>query len=534
MIFTRKYKILLGSILFFSSAVLSAQNIELPDVTTVISGDTVKAGKDALSDFNDVLVKPDNSGKVVPVLPDVDAPGVSEVSTDSNQSGEKSIYAEGLIGGGYPSLFTGNFSVFRLSGDSPFKLSFEHNSAIGYGNHSLTEGYSDRTTVLQVEKYFQKNQFNWGFNGAYSALANGLQNHYAGVTALNQDTYEGNGSFLWNMNKGFSLGFDTEISFYNRYADVASGTFPTASVIDVSPDLLFGWRGNGFTAGFTAQYWFESDLNNTVSNEKTNRGMFDLSLNWENDVVKVGGNGGVIVGNRLNDNAVVPEFNIGVESSLPVYFSNRHLTFAVKGGLDSKMNKIGELEKNYKFSALTVQPEETSDWYGLLDFSIPVKDSFTGAVKFEYRQTAFGNGCWMPDTDNNSKNLFTYSAKDLQQFNSDLSLTYHYKIFSITGQWKSYWLDVPALTSAYQLGLDVNIQSENSKWGVDANILFNLSSENPFPVVNLDGFVRLTPAVRLVVSVEDMITLVSGNERVYAGNFITRSGTATVLLKFFF
>ena len=50
---------------------LSAQNIELPEVTTVISGESVTAGSDALPSFENVIVTPQDSGKESIVLPEV-------------------------------------------------------------------------------------------------------------------------------------------------------------------------------------------------------------------------------------------------------------------------------------------------------------------------------------------------------------------------------------------------------------------------------------------------------------------------------
>ena len=55
-----------------SNASLWAQNIELPEVTTVISGESEKAGEDALPDFSDVLKLPTGSGDLQPLLPETE------------------------------------------------------------------------------------------------------------------------------------------------------------------------------------------------------------------------------------------------------------------------------------------------------------------------------------------------------------------------------------------------------------------------------------------------------------------------------
>ena len=100
-----------------------AQNIELPEVTTVISGETEKAEADALPDFSDVLsTKPVSagSGGVEPVLPEVETTENTEIATGKTIVTDKSVYAEGLLGGGYPTLFKGDIAVFRNVGESPF------------------------------------------------------------------------------------------------------------------------------------------------------------------------------------------------------------------------------------------------------------------------------------------------------------------------------------------------------------------------------------------------------------------------------
>ena len=61
-------KYICSGLIFLTGAILFAQNIELPDVTTVITGDSVKVGADALPDFEDVLVISEGSGDIVPFL----------------------------------------------------------------------------------------------------------------------------------------------------------------------------------------------------------------------------------------------------------------------------------------------------------------------------------------------------------------------------------------------------------------------------------------------------------------------------------
>lgn len=511
-----------------------AQNIELPDLTTVVSGETVKAGIDTLPNFTDVMLEKEGSGNVVPVLPDVDTPADSTMNVINSVQAEKTIFAEGMIGGGYPSLFTGDFSVFRLSGESPFKIAFSHDSAVGYGNHSLGDGYNDRSTNLTVEKVFQKNQFTFKAAGSYKALSNGLQRHVPGLTSLNQDLYSGSGMVQWNVNSIFTTGVKADVNFYNRYADVAEGEFTAASVLNLNPELFANIEINDFTVRISGNYWLDNDVNNKVSEEIAHRGLFDAGLSWESDYIRAFGTVGLVIGNRLNGNDVVVPFTLGIDSAFPVYFSNRRFSIGAEGGLITVNNKVSDLESKYKFTGLTDMPSENSDWYGKLNISVPLKESFTGNAVFEYKKTAFNNGLLQPLYKSINTGIYGYEIRDMQQFISDLSLAYHYKIFTITGAWHSNWLDIPALECGHQVSLDLNFQSEDSNWGANLKGIWNLDGDVTMPVINFDGFVRLTSSVRAVLNVQDTIPLFTGKERVYAGNYVCRGGTVTALLKFFF
>lgn len=529
-------KIIYSLILFtvFSSFV-TAQNIELPDVTTVIDGETIKAGLDALPDFSDALIIDKGSGDVVPELPDVDAPADSDLGNSKGSAEEKSIFAEGLIGGGYPTMFLGDFSMFRTIGDSPFKLGFSYNSAVGYAGHSLTDGFNDRTTKLTLEKSYHKNQFSWGFNGNYQAVSNGLQNHIKGISSINQDVYAGTGNIAYKFDNGFSLGFDAGLNLYNRYADVTEGSFPVISFLNLTPELLFKWQGNGFLVDFICNYNFGTDTSNTISDDNFHRGEFTLDFGWQNEFVNVYANAAAVVGNVINDNSVVVPFTIGIDAGIPVKFSDRKLTLSASGGIDSKLAQIYELENKYKFTALSFVPGEQSDWYGKLEMSVPVKDGFTGVLGVEYRQTAFDNVVYMPALNHISKyGTFDYSGSENQQFITELSLSYTYKLMTLTGAWKANWIDVPVLENENLVSVDVNIQSDKASWGADIYAGFGLNEKASVPVINLEGFVKVTSALRAVLSANDIIELFKNEQRIYAGDYITRGGNVCLLLKFSF
>ena len=233
------------------------------------------------------------------------------------------------------------------------------------------------------------------------------------------------------------------------------------------------------------------------------------------------------------ENAVIVPFTVGVESSFPVYFANRRVSISAEGGIDSDKPKSFELEEKYKFTNLNWNAMEVSEWYGKFNLSLPLKDSFTGTAGVEYRQTAYGNGRWQPAYDEKTS-IYSYDVADYKGLSTDFGITYHQGIFGVSGSWHSNWMDVAVGENYQTVKVDVNVQDENSKWGVDVNFALPINSEIDTPLVNAEGFVRVTQSVRAVLSLNDLIKLYKGETRTYAGIYEGRGGSAALLLKFVF
>ena len=523
----------------FAINCLWAQNIELPEVTTVISGETEKAGIDTLPDFGDVLKLPNGNGGVEPVLPEIETAEDTDIAAGKSKPVEKSVYAEGLIGGGYPAFFTGNISVARSVGASPFKFSFEHESTLGYAKHFVTDGYSDRNTKLSVEKKYKKNHLEWGASGFYKSGADGLQGNVVNlengstIGLLNRDLYDMGGNISYTFDNGFSMGADAEVDFYNRYAEISCPQIKTVSYFSIDPSVNFRWAGFGFDTGFTTSYDYNTELSDNIIYPESHRVQFMIDLQWKNDFVKLYGNASAVVGYNVLDESVIVPFTVGIDSSFPVYFANRRVSISAEGGIDSFKHKAYELEETYKFTNLNWNPMETSEWYGRFNLSLPLKTAFTGTFGVEYRQTAYGNGRWNPDY-NEVLSIYDYNVEDFRGLSTDFGLAYHQGILTVSGSWHSNWMDVPADENKQTVKLDFNIQHEESKWGADINCTLPINKEMGAPVLNAEGFVRITPSVRAILSINDVIKLYKGETRPCAGKYQAKGGSAALFLKFFF
>ncbi len=542
--------------------------IVLPDVSTEIQGGAPKAGKSAVPDFSSVIPERQTED-LVPRLPDASRPDSSVLETlGFSASGKKSVYAEGLAGIGFPGFFAGNFSVYNRTSRNPFRISFGHETSNGYAGNPLSSGFFDKSTLVSAEKSFSFEKGNLVFSGLYNSLNDGLQGKTENISDVTRELMKAEGNFSLSLPKGFSFSADLKASRYRRFGTIVgkvnglsaseSGEIPSFAkgidVLDFSPEVGLGFSFGNFFAGLDAFYSLYVDAADSLSSSsdssssgssfqnqnasKTlNRGDFSFEAGFENDFIKAGGKAGVVAGTNLDGNSLVVPFEVFADFRIPVDFSLRPLKISVSGGLDSYGPKIDGLEMKNTFSGFSVLPSETSDWFGELDFSLPVKDFFTLNISTEFRKTAFSNGTWTADYNDEAKlfsGIYTYSEKDMTRLDTKFNVSYRTGFGIFGGNWESFWLDKAANVPGQFVSLNYSFQSENSFFTLDALLGFSPSDDDKTPLLDLEAALKLSDAVRLALSGSDIVKLVSGKARTYAGSYIKRSGSAALLVKFVF
>ena len=503
--------------------------IELPDLTTVVSGSNQQEDFAPAPDFDDVLELPFNSGDLVPELPAVSAGGQADIKDAADDAMQKDIYAQGTIGGGYPASFTGDFEISRLYGADPFKISFAHESAAGFAGHDLAEGYNQTDTSIAVQKDFIRSKLRWGIAARYEDSGNGLQSRTEGIAGYKQDAVGLSANFLWTLPKDFQLSFNAGSEFYYRFADITKGNASNASRVTAEPELKISWLHNGFELSFDALYNLEA------WNKTSNRGQFGIDFAWKNDKVKLFANAAVVVGNNLGQNSVIAPFSLGFETNLPVYFSDRELNLNICGGLESKRQTTAQLERAYKFSGLENFSTEESAWFGKAELLVPLKTSFTGPVSAGFYTTAFGNCEWIPDYSGTIESgLYGFTLKNRKELYTDFAFTWKYKLFAATAKYHANWFENPVLQNKHTINVIFALQSQKGLWGASLDTAYLLDAEDNKPIINLEGYVQASSAVRICLSINDMIKLLGAEERMYAGQYVANSGNASLFVKFLF
>ena len=219
-----------GGILF-SQETEELDEISLPDVSTVISGGAPKVGKSAISDFSDVLPSSDSETEdFIPRLPETSETGTLNSDAVLKTSPEKSIYVEGLAGGGFPGFIAGNFKIYRETGLSPFVVEFGHESANGYSGRNLSSAYSDRDTFISADKVFKTENLKIDINGRFESADNGLQNKFENISNVTKENLGAGFSLEKEIPHGMEFGFSALGDWYKRYSTI-TGT-PAVKIED--------------------------------------------------------------------------------------------------------------------------------------------------------------------------------------------------------------------------------------------------------------------------------------------------------------
>ncbi|MDY4901670.1 MAG: hypothetical protein SO116_02205 [Treponema sp.] len=531
----------------------SEEKIILPEVTTTVSGDSLTAGKDAVPDFTSILPVQDENPPL-PKLPGVKSSDTySEPEADLTVAADKQIYAQGLIGGGFPGYFTGDFSVYKSSGAEPFLLRFSHLSQNGYGKHSARDGYFDSTTTLRGEKIFSVKNTMWNLSASYDRTTYGLQNKSPAFYEMNYQTVETSDFVRWFLPKGFSLALGFDGQWYNRYAGVPENSVDVilkqeenSDIITFNPSFESQWGNTNFNVFFDTSYTLEflndSEFVKYGSEEKNDvssisRADFILGGSWTGKNLYIALKGGVAAGTEMGDNSVIPLAEASFEGKWNMPSMDRLLFVNVKGGIDSRLSLCSDLEKDFNFTTQTFLPYETSDWFAMINMTIPAGSKITIEGTSEFRKTAFNNGVWEADYDSPLyTKVYEFKQIDRSILTSKVNLSYLWKIFTVDFSWKSNYFHVPSNDYRNTFGATLSFQSETGKWGFEASAFEAVDKDADLcPVINVSGFIKLRDAIRFSLEIDDGVKLISRSGRDYGNSmYIKNSGSAKLLVKFFF
>lgn len=524
------------------------EQIQLPEITTTISGDTVVAGKDAVPDFSRVVPAAGMEKNIMPKLPGerISSGSEEEPVADFFFGEKKNVYAQGILGGGFPGDFIGDFSVYKTSSSNPFKIEFSHFSRNGYGKNTAGDGYFDNGTKLYAEKTFRVSGSDVSFAGKYDRAGTGLQERSQNFFDMTSQKVSGTLIFDHVFgDSGFEFYSETQAYWFNRYTGIKNeGVYSdlekNMNVFFTDPGFIFSFYQSGISVSLDCNFQFESLLGKADGADVKRLCRADASIvgGYESDLFTAFGQVGLAGGSEIGDGrSIVPTFSAGAELKTKLGSNPKTFVFALNGGLETSTEELANLERTYKFAQLTSLPAEMTDWFVNSKIVLPLVEflSINGGV--EFKRTAFENGMWEADY-SSKKRTGLYGFKNIERtlVTTDSGITFNFGLFTLRGGWRAHWNHVPSNEYKHSVEAVLSYESDDEKWGFSVGSVESIDTYSD-KCPNLKGsiYYNMKNVMRLSLEIEDAIKLFSGKDREYVdSDYLTRPGSATVLAKFFF
>lgn len=544
-----KYLLTLGAMALALPLSVHAELVVLPDLSTTVEGDTVSVYKDAAPDFGALNAQTLDSKDVLPELPDSEDPTVvpEEGFGSGNGQAQKEVYAEGLVGGGYPGYFTGFFTLYKDSTTNPFTINFNHVTNNGYGLHPAANGYFNSLTAFDGQTEISHDNMDVDVGIAFWKKDLGLQSKSATFYNINRQELSVPLGMSWELPLGFGIDFANEFAWYSRYSGLKDESASyiaqeaEAATIFESPSLRAYWSNDTFTFGLGGGYTFEhfnGIMEDHITDRAINRGYFGGDFTFRNSTFIVDSAFSFVVGGSVGTvaNFLVP-YHVGVTGEWPVKYSTVPIRFTVDGGLRSDLAVFSEKEDSFAFAKMYWLPNDSSDWYAKASAKIPTTSFYTIDASFLFAKTAFGNGAWEADYENpNANGLYTFIQKDRLLLDSEVAMTFKWSIFDISLDWTAHWASVPSNEYRMTAGGTMEVNSDTGLWGVKLQVVEGIGGGADFiPFVNLSGYYRINNNMRIALEINDAVKLVTGGDRsYYKSDYTQTAGNAALLFKFFF
>ncbi len=533
-----------------AQGILDDDQIQLPELTTTVSGDTVVAGKDAVPDFSKIVPDDGSGNSIMPKLPekrdgsyyDSDDEPLADFTFGEN----KNIFVQGLIGGGYPGDFIGDFSVYKSSGANPFKIEFSHLSRNGYGKHSAGNGFFDNGTRLFAEKTVGVYSSDLTFRGTYEKTGTGLQDVSTVFYDTNSQKMDGGVEFshvFGDSGLAFKTSFDS--TWYNRYGGIIDKTYElsdiqeNADIFYLKPKMGFTWAHDELSLSIDGGFQWENVAGpkNEMEIKKVCRGDGNVLVGFKNDFFTLFGSAGIAGGNEIGDKWAIPVFGAGVEVKGHMGTNENSFSIGLSGGLESGFETFYDLEKKFKYAQLESLTPETSDWYAKTNVVLPLTDTLILHAKGNYKKTAFGNGVWEADYGEISeRGVYGFECLDRTLVSTEGGLSILVDPVTFYAGVKTHWMHVPSNEYRNVVRGSVSYDDDDEMWGATAGIAEAIDSgSDKCPIISSSLYFNIKDMMRISCELDDAIKLFTRKDRSFVDSeYLVRAGSVTLLARFFF
>ena len=528
----KRHLLVLSALIFTVSVGLYSEDVVvLDDLSTTVKKEKQALDKEAIPEYSEV--SPSDEVR----LPDIDSdlPELSrkELTAKKTEDAKEILYFEGNVSGGYPGIFTSDFSLSRSADNNYFSFDFYHEDANGYASNKSYDGFFNKDTGLKLDgTVMLPHQVDIEYFGTYDTFEFGLQ----GLSPAFYSTHLQTGEFSVLGNFGVNENFKlyTEFagnlsSWYASYIPSATLATENSTVFRYSMAPKAGFSANAGTVydcNFYIEYDFDMARGITTFYDNRCELNYDMNLKFNPFVVS-----GKLAYVYAQKKSIVP-FELAFSYAEEVELS-------VSGGLKSQKAQLYELQKESLLYSDYTSHEQT-DWFADFWIRFPISRFVENKFEIEFAQTAFENGMLVADYSQASSTTGLYSANLFSgtRLNTEYQFDLIFDTSELSIKYLAWWLDCPSSVSPHSVTVDYSFSTLESKYGFSIWVCMGFGGDRTIlgdiiPDVGCSAFIRASDVFKFSIVLEDTVKLFTATGRTLYGNYLKQSGGASLLVSFY-
>jgi hypothetical protein len=412
------------------------------------------------------------------------------------------LVAEGVLGAGTRNHFLGSVALYRFEKYPEGKLLFSHEVMDGFTGEAPGSGYNSREDSISGMVRFPGNRTSFELGGAFQDDEYGLQGeglYYSRVRHLTQ------GEAGVEFQPGDHLLLDAQVtgSASSRLLTQSESAVPPAPPSERLTEYLMGASAgvtltyDRFYAGLSPRYLYR-----------------DAGENYDYDLhrFQLTGSAGVQLGasSRLDgdvswfwsgETGHLFPFDVGLQ-----FYPND--LFSIRSSIGYAVNEynLWDILTGYPYGQIPDTLRDDHGWYFSFGGHVNVARAWVLSADMrvmDHQSIPNPTGVQDPGT-----GLYPIEYDEMLTLTTEAGLRYNGSSnFSTYFSLVSELLDSPRFIPDHQLGAELSWKSTNERFGgsLDATLLLGTERASEIPVLDAEGFFRVTESITASAALEDML-----------------------------
>jgi len=440
------------------------------------------------------------------------------------------------LGAGLWDAVSASLSLYRPGANPAFSLGFSHDSMDGYAFHSPGEGYTARATSLTGRlRGGTKDSTSWSVQGAFSDESTGLQGKSADFYAASHQYLSLLGNYKVPLGP---LSLSSTLEGHNAFLSLDRSHSATAidsasRELYLAPTVALGWATDTLGLEVRGHYdfaglWGDTGSLNPSDTSKQSGGI-DVSGTYDaSPSLSLGSSVGALWSSAVP--LLIP-FSLWVNAAV-----GDGAAVQIKGGLESQRVTLESLWRTNPFTDLGPLAADEDRFFTRVALDLFPKPDTTVHLAADWATSYQDSGrvtFWQSAATAN-RYLYSYGIEAFTSLLSTVSLRQRISLVNLSVTWNSQWLDPPVVGKRQKISGEIEYREQMERYGAALSVALPFDEGGlDIPVINLNGFGRVSPGIRVIGELGDLAMAAKGTEgRSLWGPYLGTGFTAALKVQF--